>query len=117
MLPHLAIAGATGLVGSALLDRLLVEPTLIRVQAPTRRALAAHPLLHNPVGAFPDVLSELNAPIQTAFCCLGTTLAQAKSREAFCNVDVELVAAFAERVQALGARHFLLVSAMGADVD
>ncbi|MAE22900.1 MAG: nucleoside-diphosphate sugar epimerase, partial [Pseudomonas sp.] len=47
---HILIAGATGLTGEYLLDRLLSEPTVARVLAPTRRPLAAHPHLENPVG-------------------------------------------------------------------
>ena len=37
---HALIAGATGLTGEHLLDRLLNEPTVPRVLAPTRRPLA-----------------------------------------------------------------------------
>ena len=37
---HILIAGATGLTGEHLLDRLLNEPTVSRVLAPTRRPLA-----------------------------------------------------------------------------
>ena len=40
---HILLAGATGLTGEHLLDRLLNEPTVARVVAPTRRPLAEHP--------------------------------------------------------------------------
>ena len=47
---HVLLAGATGLTGEHLLDRLLNEPTITRVLAPSRRPLAEHPHLENPVG-------------------------------------------------------------------
>ncbi len=37
---HILLAGATGLTGEHLLDRLLSEPTVTRVLAPTRKPLA-----------------------------------------------------------------------------
>lgn len=112
---HLAVAGATGLTGEQLLDRLLNEPTVQCVQALSRRPLAAHPRLQNTVGDFKQGLNHLHEPLDTAFCCLGTTMAQAKSEAGFRAVDYDLVLAFAERTRALGARHFLLISAIGAD--
>ena len=112
---RIALAGATGLIGAVLLDRLLNEPLLEHVYAPTRRPLAPHPRLSNPVGEFAQMLGTLDPPLDTAFCCLGTTMAQAGSEEAFYNVDYTLVKAFSERAKALGVRHFLVVSALGAN--
>ena len=112
---HILLAGASGLTGEHLLDRLLSEPTVTRVLAPSRRALAEHPHLDNPQGELLDLLPQLNGPIDTAFCCLGTTLKQAGSQEAFRAVDHDLVLAFARRARELGARHLLVISALGAD--
>ena len=39
---HILLAGATGLTGEHLLDRLLSEPTISRVLAPSRSPLAEH---------------------------------------------------------------------------
>nr|WP_298140592.1 oxidoreductase [uncultured Pseudomonas sp.] len=112
---HILLAGATGLTGEHLLDRLLNEPTVERVLAPSRRPLAEHPRLENPVGALQDLLPRLSGPINTAFCCLGSTLKQAGSQEAFRAVDHDLVLAFGQRARELGARHLLVISALGAD--
>ena len=114
---RILIAGATGLTGEHLLDRLLDEPTVECVLAPTRRPLAEHPRLHNPVGELAALLPRLEGPVDTAFCCLGTTIKQAGSQEAFRAVDHDLVLAFAERARALGARHLLVISAIGADAQ
>ncbi|SFP62203.1 Uncharacterized conserved protein YbjT, contains NAD(P)-binding and DUF2867 domains [Ectopseudomonas composti] len=112
---HILIAGATGLTGEHLLDRLLSEPTVARVLAPTRRPLAAHPHLENPVGDLQTLLPQLSGQVDTAFCCLGSTIKQAGSQEAFRAVDHDLVLAFARRARELGARHLVVISALGAN--
>ena len=112
---HILLAGATGLTGEHLLDRLLSEPTISRVLAPSRRPLAEHPHLENPTGPLAELLPMLQGPFEAAFCCLGTTIKQAGSQEAFRAVDHDLVLAFARRARELGARHLLVISAMGAN--
>ncbi|MCF5711132.1 oxidoreductase [Pseudomonas tremae] len=112
---HILLAGATGLTGEHLLDRLLNEPTVSRVLAPTRRLLAEHPHLENPVGDLTALLPALDGRVDIAFCCLGTTIKQAGSQDAFKAVDLDLVVSFAQRARELGARHLLVISAIGAD--
>ena len=56
---RILLAGATGLTGEHLLDRLLNEPTVERVLAPTRKPLAAHQRLENPVGELLALLPTL----------------------------------------------------------
>ncbi|UZE23078.1 oxidoreductase [Pseudomonas sp. B21-056] len=112
---HVLLAGATGLTGEHLLDRLLNEPTISRVLAPSRRPLAEHPRLENPVGEPADVLPRLSGQVDIAFCCLGTTIKKAGSEPAFRAVDLDLVVAFAKRARELGARHLIVISALGAD--
>ena len=97
---RILLAGATGLTGEHLLDRLLNEPTVARVLAPSRRPLAAHPHLENPVGELAALLPQLSGNVDIAFCCLGTTIKQAGSEAAFRAVDHDLVLAFAAREQA-----------------
>ena len=112
---HILLAGATGLTGEHLLDRLLNEPTISRVLAPTRRPLAEHPHLENPVGDPAVFLPQLSGRVDIAFCCLGTTIKQAGSENAFRAVDLDMVVAFSRRARDMGARHLLVVSAIGAD--
>jgi uncharacterized protein YbjT (DUF2867 family) len=114
---HILLAGATGLTGEHLLDRLLNEPTVARVLAPSRRPLAGHAHLENPVGELLQLLPQLEGPVNTAFCCLGSTREQAGSEQAFRAVDLDLVVAFAARARELGARHLLVISAIGANPE
>ena len=112
---RILLAGATGLTGEHLLDRLLNEPTVTRVLAPSRRPLAAHPHLENPVGDPAVFLPQLSGRVDIAYCCLGTTLKQAGSEAAFRAVDFDMVVAFAQRARDMGARHLIVISAIGAD--
>ncbi len=108
-----ALAGATGLVGGFLLERLLADPDTSFVCAPTRRPLPPHPKLVNPrfEGAW-----QL-PPVDEAYCALGTTLKAAGSPERFRAVDLDLVVSFARAARAAGARRFALVSSVGADAS
>ena len=112
---HILLAGATGLTGEHLLDRLLSEPTISRVLAPSRRPLAEHPHLENPVGELAEMLPRLSGQVDAAFCCLGSTIKQAGSQKAFRAIDHDLALAFARRARELGTRHLLVISALGAD--
>lgn len=107
-----AVAGATGLVGNLLLKRLLDDPEVARVIAPTRRPLAAHPKLVNP--AF-DAAWPALPPLDEAYACLGTTRKAAGSDAAFHAVDFALTRSFARAARAAGAKRFGLVSSVGAD--
>ena len=111
------IAGASGLVGRYLLDQLLGSPDYARVVAVVRRPLdVEHPRLVEVIARF-EALEQLSEPLRgdDAFCCLGTTMRRAGSREAFQAVDQGAVLAFAWAAQRGGARRFALVSSMGAD--
>lgn len=50
-----------------------------------------------------------------AFCCLGTTLREAGSKEAFVHADYTLVVDTALTAKKLGATHFVVVSSLGAN--
>jgi uncharacterized protein YbjT (DUF2867 family) len=108
-----AVAGASGLVGGLLLRRLLDDPEIARVVAPTRRPLAPHPKLLNP--GFDGMIWPAMPPLDEAYGCLGTTRKRAGGDEAFRAVDLVLTRSFARAAKAAGARRFGLVSSIGAD--
>lgn len=112
------VAGATGMVGGELLKVLLDAPDYARVYAVTRRPFGReHPRLANRVVVFPRMAEQLKGLVVTdAYCCIGTTLAQAGSQEAFRDVDLETVLQFAQAARALQATRFIVVSSVGADV-
>src|SRR6266581_6783403 len=111
------LAGATGLVGRALLSKLLAEKRYRRVHVLLRRAaseikvdakLEVHQVdfARLPV-AFP--------PVDDAFIALGTTIKTAGSEAAFRQVDFEFVVNTARAARAAGATRLAVVSALGAD--
>jgi uncharacterized protein YbjT (DUF2867 family) len=53
--------------------------------------------------------------VDDLFCCLGTTIKTAGSKEAFRRVDHDYVVSLARAALASGAKQFLLVSSVGAD--
>lgn len=112
------IAGASGLVGTHCLAQILSEPAYERVVALLRRPLPqADPRLEQRIIDFDRLgLADERFPMaDDVFCCLGTTMQQAGSRDAFRKVDFTAVIALAAQAVQHGARQFLLVSALGAN--
>lgn len=110
------LAGATGLIGGMLLEKLLASPEYARVIVLARRPLPrAHDKLQVEIVDF-GRLPALPA-VDDVFCCLGTTIRKAGSQEAFRRVDHDYVLALAQRARAAGSARFLMVSALGADAS
>ena len=113
------VAGGTGLVGGHVLRQLAADPRYAAVHALVRRPLPPH-LQADGVRAIVvdyDALDRHGADLAAdhVFCALGTTIRVAGSREAFRRVDLEYPAAVARLARERGARHFSLVSSVGAD--
>ena len=111
------IAGATGAVGNFVLQGLLARSTWQSVHVLTRRPLELeHPKLtvHEVDFAQLDQHRDL-FEVDDVFCCLGTTMDKAGSKEAFREVDHDFVRNVAEAGANAGAQQFLMVSAIGAD--
>lgn len=111
------LAGATGLVGSRLLPRLLDAPRYERVTALVRRSLDTRHGKLTVAKVYFDHLDANPALLRAddVFCCLGTTLAAAGSRYAFRKVDFDYVVELARVALDEGARRFFFVSVVGAD--
>ena len=111
------LVGATGLIGSFLLQRLLESPAYARVTVWARRNLEqAHPKLMCEKVDF-ERLHERRVEAEDAFCCLGTTIKTAGSQEAFRQVDYDYPVALAIAAAGGGAKRLLVVSALGANPD
>jgi len=112
------IAGATGLVGKQLLEKLLASGRYDTVIALGRKAPGMqHSKLTSVITTDFTHLQEELAGFQPddVFCCLGTTMAKAGSKEKFYEVDFQYPLNLAKATFALGATQYLLVSALGAD--
>ena len=112
----LMILGATGAVGSQVLNQARRDSRFETIVAPTRRPLASPGQVNNPVIPFDLPLPPADWwAVDAVICCLGTTLKQAGSKQAFYHVDHDLVIACAEQARAAGARVFVLNSSLGAN--
>ena len=116
--PRVALlAGASGFVGGYVLDSLLDAPDFARVFAISRRPLGReHPRLANRIVQFDKLESQLKGTqCHVAFCCIGTTMKQAGSEQAFRAIDHDLVLSFARVAKAAQAQRFVVVTSAGAD--
>ncbi len=113
------LAGATGLIGSQLLPLLLASERYDKVIVVGRKSVPTiHPKLVQVVTEL-DKLEDLRLKLiaDDVFCCLGTTMAQAGSKEAFFKVDFLYVVQLAAVAAGNFAAQFLVVSSMGADAE
>lgn len=109
------IAGYTGLIGSQLLSILLKSNHYEKVIALGRRNLdIQHPILLQQKVDFNNIQLD-KQKIDDVFCCLGTTMKKAGSKEKFRLVDFHYPVSLASYCLNNGAKQFLLVSSMGAD--
>jgi uncharacterized protein YbjT (DUF2867 family) len=111
------VAGATGLVGQAVLAALLADKHYAQVHTLGRRTLPlVHPKLTQHVVDFAAPTSWAGLPqVDDCFIALGTTIKVAGSQAAFKAIDFEAVMAVARVGQAQGATKLGVVSAMGAN--
>ena len=106
----LLLAGGTGLVGRSLLE--LAKSRQIPITTVGRRITGdVENELVVDFAAMPTLPSS-----DIAICALGTTMADAGSKSAFKAVDFDAVMAFARAAKQSGVRHFLVVTAVGADI-
>ena len=113
------LAGASGLVGSYCLRLLLQSSRYNKVIILVRKALPMqHPKLEQLVLDFDDLAKyrdQLKA--DDIYCCLGTTIKKAGSKENFYKVDYTYVYQLAAATASNQASQFLLVTALGADAS
>jgi uncharacterized protein YbjT (DUF2867 family) len=122
------IIGSTGLIGKLLLEKLVLNMDYQQIIAVVRSKNSAqdrvyqHPKVRCLTFDFHN-WAELSMQIEgfasnsaiSFFCCLGTTMAIAKSEEAFRKVDHNYIVEFARMAQKCRAEILLVVSALGAD--
>ena len=112
------VTGATGLVGRELMKELLANDYYSKIIVVGRRSLNIKDnRIEEIIIDFNDLSSiadRLNA--EDHFCCLGTTMSKAGSKEAFKKIDLEYPLTLASIAQK-GAKFktFIIVTAVGAD--
>jgi uncharacterized protein YbjT (DUF2867 family) len=110
------LIGATGLVGQLVLQKALAHPGVLQVVALTRRPLAVHAKLLNPVVDFDALPPDASWwRVDAVVCALGTTMRVAGSKDAFYRVDHDIPLHVARLARQHGAQAYALNSALGAD--
>jgi uncharacterized protein YbjT (DUF2867 family) len=114
------LIGSTGLTGSFLVRQLLADSAITEVISISRKSLDLSnakliEVLVADLAELPSIESKIRGDI--FFCCLGTTIKAAGSKENFEKVDHDAIVEFARIAKAHDARSFTLVSAMGANAS
>lgn len=110
------LLGATGLVGSHVLQQLLNDNDFSSIIVLTRKTL------NRSENKIKEVIVDFNQLENYAdeikgdavFCCLGTTIKKAGSEEAFKKVDYEYPLKVGEIAKKNGVQQYLLISAIGS---
>jgi uncharacterized protein YbjT (DUF2867 family) len=111
------VFGATGLVGGELINELLEQNDFNKVIAVVRRDLpVSHPKLEichlDNYSQLMQLKDKLNAEIY--FCCIGTTMKIAGSKEAFRKVDLDIPVHIARLAESLSIPGLVAISSIGA---
>jgi uncharacterized protein YbjT (DUF2867 family) len=114
------LIGSTGLTGSFLTQQLLADSAITKVISVSRKALKISnakltEVLISDLAELPSIDMRIRGELY--FCCLGTTIKTAGSKENFEKVDHAAVVGFAEIAKAHDATSFTLVSASGANAN
>jgi len=114
------IIGSTGLTGSCLVGKLLADSEITQIISVSRKSLniantKLTEVLLSDLAELPLIESRIRADLY--FCCLGTTIKTAGSKENFEKVDHAAIVAFAKIAKAHETKSFTLVSAMGANAN
>jgi len=113
------LVGATGLIGSYLLEELLNDPWFDTVRILIRRPLdITHPKLEKKIVDFNDSDSLLVALSNSdvLFCAIGSTMKKVKGdKEAYRKIDFDIPVKLARFCKMTGCEKFILVSSAGAN--
>ncbi|HEY5772758.1 MAG TPA: NAD(P)H-binding protein [Chitinophagaceae bacterium] len=113
------LVGATGLIGSYLLEELLSDPYFDTVRILIRRPLdITHPKLEKKIIDFNDSDSLLVALSNSdvLFCAIGSTMKKVKGdKEAYRKIDFDIPVKLARFCKMTDCEKFILVSSAGAN--
>lgn len=110
------VVGATGLTGNFLVRQLCESEEYVAISVIARRTISyTHAKLDVKIREF-DKLEENDLDIaDDLFCCLGTTIKKAKTKEAFEKVDLIYPLQIASLAKKRGIPNFYVISAAGSN--
>ncbi|PKA83017.1 putative NAD(P)-binding protein [Ulvibacter sp. MAR_2010_11] len=113
------ILGATGLTGTILLENLLTDSTFKTVKLFSRSSVGiANPKIEEHlIDLFQLEQYEEDFKADVVICCIGTTLAKTPNKETYRKIDYGIPVTAAKLAKENGIESFVVISALGADVD
>jgi len=110
------VSGVTGLVGHKLLLQLIEDDAISNIICLSRKQLDFNcSKLDQKVDNFENLIEKLKCiKADIAFCCLGTTIKKAGSKNQQYIIDHDYVIEFAKACHASGVKKFAVVSSIGA---
>lgn len=111
------VLGATGLVGEKLINLLTKDDYYESIILLNRRQVGyQNPKIKEKVVDFEDIESLIKqVNVNDIFCCIGTTIKKAGSKEAFEKVDFDIPVAMGKIAERSGVKNFIVISSLGAD--
>ena len=113
------ILGATGLTGSLLLDKLIVDDSFERIKLfsrnrtdKTNAKIEEHLVDLFQLEKYADAFRG-----DVVFCCIGTTKAKTPNEETYRKIDYGIPVSAAKLSKKNGIETFMVISALGADVN
>lgn len=113
------VFGASGLTGKFLIEHLIQDPAYDCIKVFVRKEVSYKELKVRQVIFDPEQLENISEEVKGdhLFCCIGTTIRKAGSKEAFYKTDHGLV----ERIAKIGSsnkiRSFVVISSIGANPE
>jgi uncharacterized protein YbjT (DUF2867 family) len=111
-MPDALIVGATGLIGRAVIEGFGTTPVAVLARREVEGLASHHEQQVAPSEHWADIIATEKPAV--LICCLGTTIRQAGSQDAFRAVDHDLVLAVGEAAKRAGTAHMIAVSSVGA---
>jgi len=113
------VFGATGLIGKELTTQLIQNNDIENVIAVTRRKLPItdqklEQILISGYSELPGLKDKLRAG--QFYCCIGTTIKKAGSKEVFKNTDYGIPVIIAQTAEKLSVPSLVVISSLGADI-
>jgi uncharacterized protein YbjT (DUF2867 family) len=111
------ILGATGLVGNELISLLLEKENKVRLLLRRKLDLKSKKIQQIVLEELDSMTLEHFKGVVTVYCCLGTTIKTAKTKDAFKKVDYEYPLMAARLAKEAGVKNFICISAKGSSID
>ncbi len=110
------VLGASGLIGTDLVQLLLADPRYEQVYIVVRKPMAIrHPKLHQIIADFHSITAQIESlQIDHLYSCLGSTRKKTPDTTAYYQIDHDYPLRVAQLLKANGCEAMALVSSIGA---